>query len=385
MDLTHVLNGPFCTVMLAHMGAEVLKVEHGEGDRFRHAWMPFGAGHDGWEFLALNSNKKGILLNLKKAEGKELLRELVAKSDVLVENFTVGVMDRLGLDYASLRQINPRLIYACSRGYGETGPYKNVRANAGSIQAITGWMDTTARLVGKPGTKGPGIGDEAAGASLCIGIVSALYNREKTGKGQKIEVSMQEAQLAFMVSPLHSHFENQPWGAPPKPCADGYVAFHIPDMSDVLWARLTSALGHPELALDVRFLTVEDRRRNYSEFEAVVSDIVLGKTRKELWAVLRETGISGAPVISVAEAVEDEHLKAREAFIELEHPEAGMIKLLAPWIRFSETPSAITNPAPLLGQHNREVFVEILGLSDEKIDALTCAEVIGTARESATV
>src|SRR5262249_44360493 len=155
---------PFCTVLLAHMGAEVIKIEHGRGDRFRHAWMPYDAKKDGWEFMAVNNNKKGILLDLKKEKGKLLFRRLVEKSDVVVENFTVGVMDRLGLGYEDLRKINPRIIYACSRGYGETGPYANVRANAGSIQAITGWMDTTARLVGKPGAKGPGIGDEAAGA-----------------------------------------------------------------------------------------------------------------------------------------------------------------------------------------------------------------------------
>jgi crotonobetainyl-CoA:carnitine CoA-transferase CaiB-like acyl-CoA transferase len=380
VDLTHVLNGPFCTVLLAHMGAEVIKIEHGRGDRFRYAWMPYDAKRDGWEFMEVNSNKKGILLDLKKEKGKHLFRELVKKSDVVVENFTVGVMDRLGLGYEALRKINPRIVYACSRGYGETGPYKNVRANAGSIQAITGWMDTTARLVGKPGVKGPGIGDEAAGASLCIGIVSALYNREKTGKGQKIEVSMQEAQLGFMVSPLHSYFEQQSWGAAPKPCADGYFAFHIPDMSDDLWHRLTHDLGRPELAADERFITVEDRRRNYTEFEAAVSEIVRGKTRKELWKVLREIGISCAPVITVEEAVHDEHLKERGAFVEVNHPRAGKVKVLAPWVRFSETPSAITSPSPMLGQHNREVYGTILGLTNEEIDSLESAGVIGSER-----
>ena len=139
LDLTHVLNGPFCTMLLAHLGAEVLKVEHGSGDRFRHAWMPPDAKHDGYEFLMVNSNKKGITLNLKHEKGCNLFRELVKKSDVLAENFTVGVMERLGFGYETLHELNPRLIYACSRGYGESGPYKHVRANAATIMAMSGW------------------------------------------------------------------------------------------------------------------------------------------------------------------------------------------------------------------------------------------------------
>ena len=136
LDLTHVLNGPFCTVQLAHMGAEVIKVEYGAGDRFRHAWMPVDVKRDGYEFIAVNANKKGIVVDLKQAEGKQVFVELVKRSDIVVENFTTGTMDRLGLGYEALREINPRLIYACSRGYGESGPYRHVRANAATISAI---------------------------------------------------------------------------------------------------------------------------------------------------------------------------------------------------------------------------------------------------------
>src|SRR5919197_1356531 len=141
IDLTHVLNGPFSTMLLAHMGAEVVKIEHGPGDRFRHAWMPIDADHDGYEFLWVNSNKKCITLDLKHPRGKELFRELVKRADIVAENFTVGVMDRLGLGYEALREINPRLIYASSKGYGERGPYKHIRANASTIMSITGWTN----------------------------------------------------------------------------------------------------------------------------------------------------------------------------------------------------------------------------------------------------
>ena len=225
VDLTHVLNGPFCTLLLGHMGAEVIKIENGPGDRYRRSWLPKNVKRDSYNFIAMNSNKKGVNINLKAQEGKVLFRRLIEKSDILVENFGSEVMERLGLGYDDLSKINPRLIYACSRGYGETGPYKHVRANAGTIQAITGWTDEQMRLAGKPGILGPGNGDEIAGVSMCVGILAALYERERSGKGQKIEVSMQEALLGFMAPILHTHFEGRQVSCPPKACADGYFFF----------------------------------------------------------------------------------------------------------------------------------------------------------------
>ena len=379
LDLTHVLNGPFCTLLLAHMGAEVLKVEYGEGDRFRHIWMPADVERDGYEFIAMNSNKKGIVLDMKKAEGKQLFLELVKKSDVVVENFSAGAMERLGLGYEALRELNPRIIYACSRGFGESGPYKHVRANAATISAIAGWAHEGMRLSKTPGAKTPSLGDETAGVSMCVGILGALYNREKTGKGQKIEVSMHEAILGFMVSSLHMHFENQEVGPAPKPCNDGYYYFHVPDMNDEAWAKLTSALGDASLAKDPRFLSVRDRQRNYAAVESAISNLVSHKSRQEVWQVMSSLGLASAPVLTVGESVEDKHLAARGAFVEVEHPEAGKVKVLAPWVRFSDTPGAITSPAPLMGQHSREVLGRILGLRAEDMDALEKKEVIGSA------
>jgi crotonobetainyl-CoA:carnitine CoA-transferase CaiB-like acyl-CoA transferase len=370
LDLTHVLNGPFGTGLLARMGAEVLKIEYGEGDRFRHAWMPTDATRDGYEFLSVNANKKGITINLKHAKGKQLFRRLVEKSDVVAENFTVGVMDRLGLGYEALREINPRIIYACSRGYGEDGPYAHVRANAGTIMAMSGWQHAAQGLAGKPGMKAMGIGDEAAGVSLALGICGALYAREVMGRGQKIEVSMQEALMGFMTSAFHTHFENRPVGSRPKPCADGHYAFHVPDMTDDLWRKLSASMGSPELAEDPRFATVSARRENYQEFEAVVSEWVRGKTRQELWETFSAFGLSSAPVLSIGEAIEDPHIKERRAFVQVEHPRAGTVTLLAPWIRFSETPSAITRAAPLIGADNHAVYGELLGLSEAEVDQL---------------
>jgi crotonobetainyl-CoA:carnitine CoA-transferase CaiB-like acyl-CoA transferase len=378
LDLTHVLNGPFCTLVLAHMGAEVLKVEYGEGDRFRHIWMPPDVKRDGYEFIAMNSNKKGVVLDMKQPEGKKLFLDLMKKSDVVVENFSAGAMERLGLGYETLSEINPRIIYACSRGYGESGPYKHVRANAAPISAIAGWAHEGMRLSKTPGAKTPSLGDETAGASMCMGILAALYNREKTGKGQKIEVSMHEAILGFMVSSLHMHFEKQEVGPAPKPCNDGYYYFHLPDLNDQAWTKLTAALGDASLAKDPRFLTVGDRQRNYAAVEEAISKLVRRKSRREVWEAMSSLGLASGPVLTVGESIEDQHLKARNAFVEVEHPEAGKVKVLAPWVRFSDTPGAITSPAPLMGQHSREVFGTVLGLTAKEIDALEQKKIIST-------
>ncbi len=370
LDLTHVLNGPFCTVVLAHLGAEVLKVEYGPGDRFRHSWMAPDAKRDGYEFLMVNSNKKGITLNLKHKKGRELFRQLVEKSDVLVENFTVGVMDRLGFGYETLKNINPRIIYACSRGYGEDGPYANVRANAGTIMAMAGWQYAAQELARKPGVKAMGIGDEAAGISLALAICAALYSREQTGRGQKVEVAMQEALMGFMASSFHTHFERRGVGAAPKEAADGHYSFHLPDVTDDLWANLSAAMGKPELAEDPRYATAKARRQHYEELEELTSEWVRGKTRRELWEVLSSFGLSSGMVLSLGEAIEDPHIKARGAFVDVEHPQAGTLKLLAPWMRFSDTPAKITRAAPLIGQDNNEVYGELLGLSESEVREL---------------
>ncbi len=258
LDLTHVLNGPFATMLLAHMGAEVLKVEYGEGDRYRHSWMAPDAGRDGYEFLAVNANKKCITLNMKHPEGREIFERLLAKSDVLVENFSIGVMDRLGFSYEELKKINPRVIYAVARGFGETGPYANMRAFAPTVMASAGWANAAWELSGRPGTRVLGIGDEAAGVSLALGVCAALFARERTGEGTKIEISMQEALLGFMVSTLHTLFEGNPVGSRYFECADGYVSFHLPDISDELWreldhlARSRRGLGGPAFRQQAR-------------------------------------------------------------------------------------------------------------------------------------
>jgi crotonobetainyl-CoA:carnitine CoA-transferase CaiB-like acyl-CoA transferase len=376
LDLTHVLNGPFATMMLAHMGAEVLKVEHGEGDRFRHAWMPLDADHDGYEFLAVNANKKCITLNMKSEKGRAIFLELMRKSDVVVENFSLGVMERLGFGYDELKQINPRIIYATSKGYGETGPYAAVRSFAPIAMATSGWTRSAWNMSGAVGTKVLGIGDEAAGVSMAVGICAALYRRSVSGVGQKLEVSMQEAQMAFLVSSFHTHFEGQQVGAPYYQCKNGHIVTHLPDLSDELFARYANAMGHPEVLSDERFSSPNLRRANYQALTDLMGEWMRDMTKEDLFRILREQGLAAGPVLSLDEVIDNEHVRARGVFTNVEHSQAGTVKLLNPWIRFSDTPSRITHAGPHVGEHNHEVYGNLLGMSAAEVDALVAENVL---------
>lgn len=377
LDLTHVLNGPFATMMLAYMGAEVIKVEHGEGDRFRHAWMPIDADHDGYEFLAVNANKQCITLNIKSEKGRALFLDLVRQSDVVVENFSLGVMDRLGFGYEALKQVNPRIIFATSKGYGETGPYAAVRSFAPIAMATSGWTRSAWNMAGIEGNKVLGIGDEAAGVSMAAGICAALYRRSVTGVGQKLEVSMQEAQMAFLVSSFHTHFEGQEVGARYYACKnDGYIVTHLPDLSDDLFERYARAMGHPEVLDDPRFANLKLRRANYHALADLMEAWMRDYTKEELFEILRGQNLAAGPVLSLGEVIENEHVKARGVFVDVEHREAGTVKLLNPWIRFSDTPGRVTHAGPAIGEHNHDVYGRLLGLPPTEVDALVAEGVL---------
>jgi len=363
IDFTHALNGPFCTMLLGHMGAEIIKIEPPAGDGFRRSWMPPGAKVDGYEFLWINVNKKSIVLNLKSEKGADLARQLIARSDVVVENYHTRTMEKFGLGYEALKAINPRIIYACSRGFGETGPYKDYGSTAHTNNSMTGWTHTGWGYNKAPGTKAIGIGDEAAGVSMVCGILAALHARERTGEGQRIVVSMQEALLGFMISEFHEHFIGIEIGNKPVPATDGYFTLRVPDLSDGGWAKLAKLMGREDLVQDSRYATVPARKQNRSELYELIKTWVSTKTRQELWNGLREIDYFGAPVLSMGEVIEDPHIKERKAFIDRDHPTAGPTKLLAPWIHMSKTPASIRTDAPAIGQHTDEVLGGILGLS----------------------
>ena len=363
IDFTHALNGPFCTMLLGHLGAEIIKIEPPSGDRFRRSWMPRDAKKDGYEFLWINVNKKSVVLNLKSERGVDLARQLITRADVLVENFQQGTMERFGLDYESLKARNPKLIYACSRGYGESGPYAHYGNTAQSNNSMTGWTHTSWGYSGAPGKRALGIGDEAAGVSMCVGILAALHARERTGEGQKIVVSMQEAVLGFMISSMHEYFTGIDVGNLPVPVADGFFTLRVPEISDQVWSKLAHLMDRDDLVQDSRFVTGAARRQHQTELEDLIKAWARGKTRQELWDGLRDLDYFGAPVLSTREVLEDPHIRARQAFIERNHPTAGLTTLLAPWIHMSKTPASIRDDAPAIGQHTDEVIGGLLGLS----------------------
>ena len=370
IDFTHALNGPFCTMMLGHLGAEIIKIEPPAGDGFRRSWMPPDAKVDAYEFLWVSVNKKSVVLNLKDPRGADLARQLIAKADVVVENYHTGTMEKFGLGYEDLKKINPRIIYSCSRGFGETGPYKDYGSTAHTNNSMTGWTHTGWGYNKAPGTKAIGIGDEAAGVSMVCGILAALHARERTGEGQKIVVSMQEALLGFMISEFHEHFIGIEIGNKPVPAADGYFTLRVPDLSDAGWAKLTKLMGREDLHQDARFATPAARKQHRSELYELVKTWVSSKTRQELWNGLRAIDYFGAPVLSMGEVIEDPHIKERNAFIDRNHPTAGPTKLLAPWIHMSKTPASIRTDSPALGQHTDEVLGGVLGLSASELNDL---------------
>lgn len=376
IDFTHALNGPFCTMLLGHMGAEIIKIEPPAGDGFRRSWMPPDAKVDAYEFLWINVNKKSVVLNLKTARGVDLARDLIAKADVVVENYHAGQMEKFGLGYQDLKQLNPRLIYACSRGFGESGPYKDYGSTAHTNNSMTGWTHTGWKYSGAPGTKAIGIGDEAAGVSMVCGILAALHARERTGEGQRIVVSMQEALLGFMISEFHEHFIGIEIGNKPVPAADGYFTLRIPDLSDSSFAKLASLMNREELLQDPRFSSAPARKQHRAELYELIKAWMRGKTRQELWDGLRAIDYFGAPVLSIGEVLEDPHIRERKAFIERKHPVAGPVKLLAPWIHLSKTPASIRHDAPVLGQHTNEVLGSLLHLSAAELDDLRAQKVV---------
>lgn len=379
LDMTRVLAGPYTGMILADMGADVLKIEApGHGDDSR-AFGPFVKGESVY-YMSLNRGKRSMTLNLKSPEGKEILKELVKKADVLLENFRGGTMKKLGLDYDVLKEINPRLIYSACTGFGMTGPYNHDPAYDVIVQGMGGIMSITGQAGGEPTKVGASVGDITAGLFSTIGVLIALYNREKTGKGQLVDVSMLDCQVAILENAI-ARYTNA--GVSPKPignrhpsitpfqslpCKDGYVIVAVGN--DHLWEKFCEVIGRPDLFADERFKTNPLRTENVDALTVELNKTFKTKTMDEWLHLIKAAGIPVGPINDIARVMKDPAVIARDMIVTTHHPVAGDIEMAGVPIKLSDTPGDVERPAPMLGQHTRELLKEFLGLDDQKIDAL---------------
>jgi crotonobetainyl-CoA:carnitine CoA-transferase CaiB-like acyl-CoA transferase len=379
LDLTRVLAGPFATMMLADMGAEVIKIEvPGTGDDSRQ-FGPFVNGESSY-YMNLNRNKKGVTLNLK-GRGKEIFLEMVKKADIVVENYRPGTMEKLGLGYEELKKVNPKIVYGAVSGFGHYGPYKD-RAGYDIIgQAMSGLMSTTGWPGGEPTRTGTAMSDILAGLSVAIGLLAALRHRDVAGHGQKVDVSLVDATVASMEIINQIYLVE---GRLPQRIGNRYESTYPYDSfkandgslvigaaNDKLWQKLCVIMGQPELGEKAEFDTNWKRVQRHEEVKVLVEAWTITKPVKEIVDALLAVGIPAAPINNIEQVVNDPHIAgAREMFVEVDHPKAGKMKITGSHIKLSDTKPCIKTPAPLLGQHNEEVYKDFLGLSADEIAAM---------------
>lgn len=385
LDLTRVLAGPYASMMLADFGAEIIKIEPpGVGDDSR-AFGPF-IGEESAYFMSLNRNKRSMTLNLKSPAARALFREMVKKADIVVENYRPGTMEKFELGYSSLKAINPRLIYAACSGFGQTGPYRNKPAYDVIVQAMGGIMSITGPEGGPPVRVGASIGDIIAGLFTVIGIEMALYHREKSGHGQMIDVGMLDCQLAVLENAIARYMVTgtapQPMGSR-HPSIAPFEAFNAKDGSliigagnDKLFEKLCKVIDQPGLAQDSRFATNAMRTQNVRQLKELLDAAFVHKTVDEWLQVMEDAGIPCGPINTMDRVVKNPQIAARDMLVGTEHPVAGMVKMAGIPIKLSDTPGAVEQPAPLLGQHTEEILQEFLGLSVQEINKLRENKVI---------
>jgi crotonobetainyl-CoA:carnitine CoA-transferase CaiB-like acyl-CoA transferase len=380
IDLTHVMAGPTCTLMLADMGADVIKIEKTPaGDDTRHT-IPPKIGDQAASFLMMNRNKRGMVIDLKTPGGAKVLRRLVETADVFVENFGPGVLERLGFGYEALRETNPGLIYCSLSGFGRTGPYKHRRGFDLVAQAMSGIMSFTGeRPDGPPVKCGAPLSDITAGILAAMGILAAYAHRLKTGEGQWVETSLFEAALvqtywqsaialATGVAPKamgSAHPLNAPYQA--FEASDGWIV--VGGANQRNWLRTLEALEAPELADDPRFVSGANRMANLKQLEAELSERFRTKPSGHWLAALEEKGVPCGPVYDTLQALADPQTLAREMVVEVEHSTLGPVKTVGLPVKFSHTPGKVRTGAPLYGEHTRDVLREH-GFADAEIDAL---------------
>jgi CoA:oxalate CoA-transferase len=376
LDLTRVLAGPFTTMILADLGAEVIKIEMPDvGDDSRN-FGPYLGGESAY-FMSLNRNKRSMTLDLKKQAGKELLIDMAKQVDVLVENFRPGTMEKLGLSYEVLNEVNPRLVYAAISGFGQTGPYCSLPAYDAIIQAMGGIMSITGQENGTPTRVGTSVGDITAGLFAAIGILAALHERQHSGRGQMVDVSMLDCQVAILENALARYLVG---GETPKPIGNRHpsiVPFETFETSDgqimiavgndELWLKFCSAIEASALAGDERYKTNKLRNKYYHILKPVIAARIKQKTTSDWQAIMEEAGVPSSAIHSVPELLYNPQVAAREMIVEMDHPTAGRYRMAGEPIKLSRTPGGVRSAAPLLGADTEEVLREVFGYSPQAI------------------
>jgi crotonobetainyl-CoA:carnitine CoA-transferase CaiB-like acyl-CoA transferase len=388
LEITQIMSGPTCGLLLADMGADVIKIEKLDGGDDARGYRDPQVGGVSAPFMMMNRNKRGLALNLKSAEGRALLLRMVKQADVLVENFRGGTMDKLGLGFETLRAENPGLIYCAISGYGRTGPYADKGGFDLIAQGFAGLMSITGEPGGPPAKTGNAVSDMNAGILGAVGILAAYIHKLKTGEGQLVDTSLADAALqqtywhaavwfATRQSPLptgSAHILTAPYQA--FEASDGWI--NIGGANQANWERICDVLGHPEWREDPRFATNRDRMAHRETLVALMNGVLRERTREAWQSAFDAAGVPAGPVHTIGEALSHPQTLARNMVLELQHPQAGTTHAIGCPIQFSATPTDSRTPAPLLGQHTRELLAEY-GLGDDEIDALIERGVVAQA------
>ena len=403
LDLTHVQAGPTCSQLLAWMGADVIKFENPQGDATRGQLRDV-PNADSLYFTMLNCNKRSITVNMKTDGGKQVFVDLLKKCDIIMENFGPGVLDRLGFTWEKIHEINPRIVMGSIKGFGSTGPYAQFKAYENVAQAMGGAMSTTGVPDGPPFVTGAQIGDSGTGLHLAIGLLAALRQRDRTGIGQYVEVAMMDGimnlcrvkfrdhqrltrgGLSEFSVPTHQGMGDVPRGGNDsgggqlgnavrcKPGGTNDFLYIVIQEAvwDALANRIGPEIGMPGLATDHKFGKIADRRKNQNEMWEIIGEFALKYTKRELMAILNPLEVPCGPVMGTEDLASDEHVRGRQMWVELDHPQRGKWWNVGMPIKLSDSPARVER-SPLLGEHTGEVLKEVLGYSEEKIAQLKSA------------
>jgi crotonobetainyl-CoA:carnitine CoA-transferase CaiB-like acyl-CoA transferase len=381
LDASRVLTGPFCSMILGDLGAEIIKIEiPGQGDDTRQWGPPFIAGESAY-FLSINRNKKSLTLNLATEEGRQVFYELAAKCDVLIENFRPGVTKKLKIDYETVAAHNPKLVYCSITSYGPEGPYRDGPAYDIVIQGMGGLMGITGEPSRPPVRIGVALSDIGAGMYAAIAILAAITARNRTGKGQFIDISLLDSTISWMTYMAAQYFatgRNPERMGSAHPTIVPYQCFKTKDGefvtiaigNDKLFGGFCEALGIRELAVDPKFSTNPARVANRNELTTLLERLFRDKTRKEWLQILTQSKMPGGPVYSISEVFSDPQVLFREMLVKITHPKAGEISQIGIPMKFSETKPRIETPPPLLGEHTDEILSKLLGYDRQRISAL---------------